>query len=207
MEISLCILVRNEERSLKHTLPPLTPHFAEIVIMDDYSSDDTLGVAKKAPGNIQIYRLKETVRETGFAVAANEMLDRASLDWRLIIDADEGLDRPDLLDQLIRHQDVLVWSLPRRKWGFRRGRAFRTEYEAYPDWQIRLIHKNAEGRFEGQMHVQWAGEKAEKAFRGPHVEHYQEEFRDTHKIGHREKLYKQLSRLQGVRIHGGKPII
>ena len=52
--ISVCILTKNSGKTLQQTLES-TRFFAEVVILDNGSTDDTLAIAAAFP-NVQIYQ-------------------------------------------------------------------------------------------------------------------------------------------------------
>jgi len=197
--ISLCILAKNEGHCIHMPISCLRSIASEIVLMDDHSSDKTVRIASAL--GAQIFKTSRPVSETGFAVAANEMISCATMEWILIIDADEIIDQPAKLFDLTRFQDVDAWSLPRRKWA--RYPDERMEYESYPDWQPKFFRNIDDNRFEGEMHVRFTGATPRRAYRGPHIEHLQLDYRTPAKIKQRVNLYEKFAKIQGVKIHGG----
>jgi glycosyltransferase involved in cell wall biosynthesis len=92
--ISVCILVKNGERSLKATLDSLKK-FPEVVLLDTGSTDHTLDIARQFQ-NVSIWE----VPFTGFGVLRNEAAEKASHDWILAVDSDEVLS-PALQEELL----------------------------------------------------------------------------------------------------------
>ena len=45
--ISLCMIVRNEEKNLPLSLRPVVPYFDEVIVVDTGSTDDTVSLAKR----------------------------------------------------------------------------------------------------------------------------------------------------------------
>ena len=197
--ISACILTKNDAGFIDRVIHSVSPFVSEIIVVDDKSTDNTKAIALSL-GAI-VYDLPLVLEEVGFGVAANWMLDKVTQEWILIIDSDELLAEGPSLINLTRNKEKEIWALPRRKWAsFKKGQ--RCEYEAYPDWQIRFLRNTQDNRFEGQMHVR-LNKKSFRAYRGPHIEHLQDECRTQEKSIERENLYKKLATKQGVAVIGG----
>jgi len=88
--ISACLIVKNEEESLKDCLHSLTDIVDEIIIVDTGSTDRTKAIANEY-GAIII----DAPWEYDFSKARNIALQNASCEWILSIDADEQLMNPD----------------------------------------------------------------------------------------------------------------
>ena len=199
MNITACILAKNEGHCIGDLLVQLKPFVSSIIVTDDNSTDDTAIIA--TTNGAKVLTLPFPIAKHGFAEAVNWMEERVDTEWIFEIDADELVGDIQLLHTLTRYPDKNVWAFPRRKW--RLFPRIREEYEAYPDWQIRFFRRGS-GRFEGQMHKKWVGDRVHFAYNGPHIEHRQTEMRTIAKIKNINKLYPKLANLQGVEIHGGK---
>ena len=200
INITLAILAKNEAHCIADAILSAKPFVNEIMVVNDHSTDDTEAICTMVGARMVTPPFK--VSDVGFSVAWNWMLDNASHDWVLIMDADERLG-PDAyaLQNLTRFPDKEVWNLPRRKWtSFPKSRM---EYEAYPDWQTRFMKRNPEHRFTGELHVTYRCPRIHNAYRGPHIEHLQEEFRTPDKMKQRTDTYTKLASQQGVAIVGG----
>lgn len=84
--VSLCMIVRNEERSIRRCLESAVPFVDEIVIADTGSIDGTKQICAKYGA-----RLSDFEWADDFAAARNFCLEKASCDWILWLDADEEL--------------------------------------------------------------------------------------------------------------------
>ncbi len=197
--ISTCILAKDSSDSIKLVIDSVKEISSEIIVVDDHSKDFTRECA--AIMGAKVIPLPFHVKDSGFAVASNWLLDQATQEWILFIDSDELLGNKELLHPLTRYPGKEVWALPRRKW--LSYPTARTEYEAYPDWQIRFFKNNQDNRFEGEMHIRLKNKKHHYAYRGPHIEHLQDQFRTEDKLVHREHLYKKLAAKQGVAVERG----
>jgi hypothetical protein len=110
----------------------------EIVVgVDAASQDDTWDVACAAADRVFRFRHGSGV----YSPARMAGLERASCDWVLFLDDDEGMDElfPDLRDELLGDPNVTNWFLP-RKWviGLDPPRHLAAE-PWYPDLVMRLV--------------------------------------------------------------------
>lgn len=84
MDISVCMIVKNEAAVLRRTLQSLFNHVSEIIVVDTGSTDGTKDIA---------YQFTEKVYDffwcDDFSAARNFSLEKANNDWVLIVDADE----------------------------------------------------------------------------------------------------------------------
>jgi glycosyltransferase involved in cell wall biosynthesis len=89
MNLSLCMIVRNEERNLQSCLDSVRAFADEIVIVDTGSTDSTPHIA--AHNGAKVIGFDFTFVD--FAAARNQALEQATGKWILVLDADETLDR------------------------------------------------------------------------------------------------------------------
>ena len=82
--ISLCMIVRDEEFSLEHTLSVARPHLDQIVVVDTGSTDQTISIAKNYADTIEHFDWIDD-----FSAARNYSLQFATHPWILVLDADE----------------------------------------------------------------------------------------------------------------------
>ena len=85
--ISLCMIVKNEEKNLPGCLESVKGLVDEIVVVDTGSTDRTVDVAQSY--GARVYHFAWT---GDFAAARNESLRHATGDWILYLDADERLE-------------------------------------------------------------------------------------------------------------------
>lgn len=135
MEISAVIITYNEEKRLEPALKSLAGIAEEIVVVDRYSDDDTLKIAKKYTDCV--FQRKWT----NFADQKNYANSKARFPWILSLDADERLS-PKLREEIIQLKEqepgCTGFSMPREV--FYLGRWIRHS-GWYPDRKIRLFQK------------------------------------------------------------------
>lgn len=92
--LSLCMIVKDEEKLLASCLNSVKDVVNQMVIVDTGSMDDTINIAKDF--GAEVYKFPWTDH---FAEARNESIKYATGDWILWMDADETLD-PESISEL-----------------------------------------------------------------------------------------------------------
>ena len=111
--LSLCMIVRNEEKYLSNCLNSVKDLVDEIVIVDTGSTDKTKEIAGKFTKKIFNFAWCDD-----FAKARNESLKHATGDWVLVLDADETISEEDLLKirEITNRKDVVGSVLIQRNY-------------------------------------------------------------------------------------------
>jgi glycosyltransferase involved in cell wall biosynthesis len=87
MTLSIAMITMNEEANLPRTLNSV--RFAdEIVIVDSFSTDRTLEIARSYNAKVFVEAFK------GHGGQKNSAIDKCTSDWILLLDADEVLSAP-----------------------------------------------------------------------------------------------------------------
>jgi glycosyltransferase involved in cell wall biosynthesis len=96
--ISLVMIVKNEERTLKRCLESAAPYVDEIVVVDTGSIDQTRHIAAEFQTRVFDYKWSNN-----FAAARNFALEQSTCDWCFVLDADEYIsnDCSDALQRLL----------------------------------------------------------------------------------------------------------
>ncbi|MCJ7841932.1 glycosyltransferase [Lederbergia sp. NSJ-179] len=107
--ISLCMIVKNEEKFLKQCLESVRTLIDEIIMVDTGSTDRTIDIAKEFQSQIFYYSWDDH-----FANARNSSLQKATTDWILWLDADEQLDHSKIeeIQQAVQRTEAMALSLP-----------------------------------------------------------------------------------------------
>jgi O-antigen biosynthesis protein len=85
-DVSLCMIVKNEERVLPDCLTSARPFFREIIVVDTGSTDRTREIAREYGAQVYDYLWTES-----FAEARNQSLSHAKGRWIAWLDADDTL--------------------------------------------------------------------------------------------------------------------
>ncbi|GAB4380506.1 MAG: hypothetical protein Kow0042_30640 [Calditrichia bacterium] len=88
--ISLCMIVKNEEKFLAGCLESVRDVVGEMVVVDTGSTDGTVEIAQRYSAKVFHYEWKDD-----FAAARNFALRHCSQPWILFLDADERLRKGD----------------------------------------------------------------------------------------------------------------
>lgn len=86
-KISLCMIVKNEEKHLRRCLSSIQNIVDEIIIVDTGSTDSTVTIAEEFDAKVFGFSW-----ENDFSAARNFSISQATCDYILVLDADEYLD-------------------------------------------------------------------------------------------------------------------
>ena len=113
MDLTLCMIVKNEEATLSRTLDSVKGVVDEMVVLDTGSRDRTREIAREFGARVYDFEWCDD-----FAVARNECLKHAQGDWILVLDADEVLV-PEIVPQIKQAigSDRLLINLIRQEIG------------------------------------------------------------------------------------------
>ncbi|MBB5324273.1 glycosyltransferase involved in cell wall biosynthesis [Anoxybacillus tepidamans] len=112
--LSLCMIVKNEEKVLQRCLDSVYGIVDEIVIVDTGSTDSTKDIALKYTK--KVYDFEWT---NSFADARNFAQQQATGEWILVLDADEYVERANLqemidvlkqTDESVEAYDVVIYN-------------------------------------------------------------------------------------------------
>lgn len=110
--ISAVVLTKNEEKNIKECMKSLE-WCDEIVVIDDYSEDKTLTVARRFNGKVYQRHLAND-----FAGQRNFALEKVKGEWVLFIDADERVSKALAREirQVIKSNFLAGFYLKRQDW-------------------------------------------------------------------------------------------
>jgi len=146
MKISATIITRNEEDRLAPALESLVDVADEIVVVDSFSDDATLDIARRYNAAVFQHPFAD------FGSQKNVALDKATHPWILNLDADERVS-PTLREEILKLKDKDVVDVD----GFLINR--QTHYLGrwikhsgwYPDRKLRLFRRDR-SRWTGRVH-------------------------------------------------------
>jgi glycosyltransferase involved in cell wall biosynthesis/FMN phosphatase YigB (HAD superfamily)/tetratricopeptide (TPR) repeat protein len=107
--LSVCLIVRNEEKFLGQCLQSIRGLAAQIVVVDTGSTDRTVEIAREHGAEVYDF-----VWADDFSAARNAALEHATGDWILMLDADEELSAEGRgkLAPAMSLPAVMAWRLP-----------------------------------------------------------------------------------------------
>jgi glycosyltransferase involved in cell wall biosynthesis len=114
MNLSLCMIVKNEAATLPKCLSSVKNVVDEIVVLDTGSSDRTPEIATAYGAKVHHFKWNDN-----FSTARNEALKYVTGDWILVLDADETLT-PEIVPQIhaiIQSEEYLLMNLVRQEVG------------------------------------------------------------------------------------------
>lgn len=96
MDLGLCLVVRDEARSIARCLDPIIHLLAQVVVVDTGSTDGTPDILRERYGIEPVIRPVEPGCCPNLAGHRNFALARLTTPWRMMIDADEVMDGASL---------------------------------------------------------------------------------------------------------------
>ena len=160
---SIGILTLNSGKTLRACLESVKD-FAEIIICDGNSTDNTLEIAREYGAKIiKQYDSDEPNLScvTDKANVRQKNMNAASYDWYFFMDSDDTLS-PEVITEIRAavtppikgggggvEQEILVWRMPTRI--FIDGREIK-HASFYPSYQIRLFNRKTGAYFRGPVH-------------------------------------------------------
>jgi glycosyltransferase involved in cell wall biosynthesis len=142
MKLSVCIIAKNEEKSIRACLESVRGVAWEIIFVDTGSTDDTIKIAKEFSCKIIFDEWADD-----FSHSRNVSLRNARGNFILVIDADEILQNPDELKNVIR-------IAPENTGGWLVTVESQSKYASFRHKLLRLFRNEPSYRFEGIIHEQ-----------------------------------------------------
>ncbi|MGE5405050.1 MAG: glycosyltransferase family 2 protein, partial [Candidatus Saccharibacteria bacterium] len=160
-KLSICLVVKNEERFLQSCLNSIAGIADEIIIVDTGSTDRTIEIAKQYTDEVFFLEWNDD-----FSDARNFGLERASGEWIFVIDGDEELDPSTAQNLKIRmNQEDAEGFLVKVINYYNAG----DQVQTVTDVIFRLFRNRLEYRYSGAIHEQ-ISENIQKV--NPHANFY-----------------------------------
>ena len=102
-QISLCMIVKDEEKNLPKCLESVKDLVDEIIVVDTGSTDNTVEIAKSYGAKVYYFKWCDD-----FSAARNKSLEYAAKDWILFMDADDEFcsEDKDKFKKLVNNLDI-----------------------------------------------------------------------------------------------------
>jgi len=133
MQISVCIIAKNEELNIERCLKCLASYDFEIIVVDTGSTDATKEIAAKYTSHIYDFAWCDD-----FATAKNYAVSKASNEFIMVIDSDEYLENVDV-EKLYEQ----IQANPTQVGRIRRKNVFveNPNHHEYDEWINRIFSK------------------------------------------------------------------
>jgi glycosyltransferase involved in cell wall biosynthesis len=159
--ISLLLLTKNESENIKKNFNWVKKCKAikELVVVDDYSTDDTFDQIKKLSSKTQKVKIFSHNLNNDFAAQRNFGISKCKHDWIFTLDADE---KPtSKLIRFLNHLDKHQY----KSYAFKREDIFLGQTLKHGEnsclYFTRLFNKN-HGKYTGRVHEIWQSKKITK---------------------------------------------
>lgn len=145
-KISLCMIVKNEEKNIRRCLESVASVVDEMIVIDTGSGDKTRQIAQEYGATVQSF-----IWNDNFSEARNASLDLATGDWIFFLDGDEELTKDSriVLRRAVEREGVYGY--------FNKIINFAgndTTWEQSEDVVFRLFPNKPEYRFRNAIHEQ-----------------------------------------------------
>ncbi len=141
--LSLCMIVKNEERNLPRCLDSVRDLTHEFIIVDTGSTDATPGIAARYGAEL----IPFDFTTVDFAAARNRAIEHARGQWILVLDADEVLERDSApkIEKLIAGGENAGYFLERHNHAS-------DSQSPFTDYVVRLFPNRPNYRYCGRVH-------------------------------------------------------
>jgi (heptosyl)LPS beta-1,4-glucosyltransferase len=151
-KLSVCIATFNEEANIKKCLDAVINWVDEIVIVDGFSTDNTVKEVRNFGSKVRLYQYPNPAN---FLINRGRAMDKARGEWLLVLDADEVVSKrlsEEILKALSSSANDAYW-LPRLNYFL--GSPLRKGGQ-YPDYCLRLVKKELSYQPTKNLHNQVA---------------------------------------------------
>jgi len=168
MKLSAVILAKNEEKLIQKAIASVT-FCDEIIVIDDFSTDKTIHLAKEAGAVVYEHELKGD-----FAAARNFGVQKSRGEWILFLDSDETV-RGDLATEIIetvnkKNLTKVSYYIKRRDFWWSTELKHGEVHKARRKGLIRLIKKHS-GIWVHPVHEVFEARGLVGSLKG-HIDHY-----------------------------------
>ena len=161
--VSLCLIVKDEATFLARALASFKEVVNEICVLDTGSSDETVAIAKSFGAKVKFFPWNDN-----FSEARNQNIEMATMNWIMVVNADEYLRREDIpaLKQAFMRNDCDGFAI----------KLFNFSREGTPYYithlSQRIFKNNGKFHYEGIIYEQLVGIQAPAKFESIDVSFY-----------------------------------
>ena len=144
--ITLCVIVKNEEKKLPRLLSSINDMVNRIIVMDTGSVDNTINIAEQYGADMISYSWNNN-----FGDAKNAVIKQVCTEWVLILDADEVVTeqlKKEIKNIVSSDSRCSGYFFPRKNYYLGKWLKYGGQY---PDYQLKLF-KNGKGHYAGSVH-------------------------------------------------------
>jgi glycosyltransferase involved in cell wall biosynthesis len=142
LPLSIVFITFNEEKNLKRTLDAVCSFASEIIVVDSFSTDNTVEIAESYGANVYQEKWK------GYIDQKNSAMNKCTKEWLLSLDADEvpseeliqsirvAIKDPEYDGYYINRKTIYLGKMMNHAW--------------QPDWKLRLVKSKSDPIWRGQ---------------------------------------------------------
>ena len=189
--ISLVTLTKNVDYCIGRMISSVSQHVKEIVVIDTYSTDNTIKVIKDIRPDVIVLQ-KEF---DNFSSLLNFGIKHTKQDWILVLDADETIIEEDwkLFGDLFTQTQTDGYRIPRKHWQELEMKNWYQEEHWYPNYADRLFKNNGVIQYKNYVHPVLIGCKELIIVPNQlHIQHFNRVYNTPEIIKAKETLYHSL---------------
>ncbi len=141
LPLSVALISFNEEENIGRTLSSIADIASEIILVDSFSTDNTVGIARSFGAKVFQEEWKGHIEQK------NSAFNKCSQPWILALDCDEVVNyelKQSIIEAIQRNQQI-GYFINRKT--FYLGKLLRFAWQ--PDWKLRLVPRDCNPRWEG----------------------------------------------------------
>ena len=152
--ISAIVLTKNEERNIERCIKSIS-FCSEIIVIDDYSNDKTLDIAKRNRAKVIKHHLNNN-----FSSQRNYGITKAKGEWVLFIDADEVVPtdlKKEILSATKSNDNTLGFYIKRKDFVFGKEMKYGelSSSGGFGNSKILRLARKKAGRWDREVHEYW----------------------------------------------------
>lgn len=143
LPISVCMIVRDEEKNLAGAIESVLAYVTEVIVVDTGSLDSTVQIALSLGAKVVHFPWQDD-----FSLARNKAIQAAKCDWILTLDADQRLDQNSLPSLASALENPYLAQIVRIKL-----MAHEADYEGLSSLNsLRLFRRDQRIQYRGRVH-------------------------------------------------------
>lgn len=149
MNISGLLITKNNAKTLDWALSSVCEYLDELIIIDDFSTDDTVNIAKKYNAKIIQHKFEDFSKQRNFGIK------QCSGDWIFTMDADEVMgENIDKAFKYLTTTHYRAFLFPRYNLVDLAPETIIISPHHYSEWQVRMFRNDGKCYYENPVHHQ-----------------------------------------------------
>jgi glycosyltransferase involved in cell wall biosynthesis len=194
MRVSGLIITKNNGMTLEWALASVYKYLDEIIIIDDYSTDNTAKIAEKYGAIVYLHKFED------FSAQRNYGISKCAGEWIFTMDADEVMgENIEQAFQYLKSDRYRAFLFPRYNMISLDPIVIINSPSHYSEWQVRMFLNDGKCYYTGKVHHQLQKCKPRLKIPNINIFHFHFLLYDYDKRKEREEYYESFGKEQGHR--------